>query len=444
MGCLDVVATTDRTFAERWAKLRGRLSLEAELLDNRQRAEQVRRIIDQVRQGRDEAVARLTAEYDGVTLKPSDFRIPADSLAEAHGIIDAKLLDALRRSIENVRSYQQQIKMGQQSLKRWNGTDGVRFGELVRPLRRVGVCVPGASAPLVSTVVMTVVPAQVAGVGQIAVISAPGFNGSIHPAILATCHELGINEVYRVSGAQGVAALAFGTEAIAKVDKIVGPGNWWVQLAKKQVYGLVDIDSFAGPSEVLIVADASAKAGWVAAEMLSQAEHAPGSAVLATDSAELAANVADELEGQLNRLDRAKQTRQCIEDYCLAIVTKDMDEAIELANEFAPEHLQVQCADSESVAQKILQRGGNAGAVFVGGYTPVAVGDYFAGPSHTLPTGGSARFFSPLSVNDFFKRSSIVSYTRQALMDAAKPIITIAEAEGLDAHAKSVSIRTDA
>jgi histidinol dehydrogenase len=298
--------------------------------------------------------------------------------------------------------------------------------------------VPGASAPLPSTVIMTAVPAQVAGVKEIAVVSPPRYEGSIHPVILAVCHELGIKEVYRIGGAQAVAALAFGTQTIRKVDKIVGPGNQWVTLAKKEVFGIVDIDSVAGPSEVLIVADESANPAWVAADMLSQAEHDPGSAVLLTTSDKLAQSVLKELDMQLGQLKRSQQTAACLSQCSMIIVAKDMEEVISLANEFAAEHLQIQCgSQSQSVAQKIT----NAGAIFVGEYSPVAVGDYWAGPSHTLPTGQSAKFFSALSSNDFIKATSIIEYDKQKLAKSAADIIRLAETEGLDAHARSVSAR---
>ena len=436
MAGLKIVQTGQADFETQWRQLRQKLTLEAALLDDSQRLEQVRKIVGAVRTDGDKAVAELTAKFDRVELSPAEFRIPEQDLKQAHERMDAKLLEALRLSIANVRDYQEAIKV--QQIADWT-KNGVQLGVRYRPVRRAGVCVPGASAPLVSTVIMTAVPAQVAGVEEIAVISAPKpeQGNSIHPDILGVCWELGITEVYRISGAQAVAALAFGTDTIAKVDKIVGPSSWWGQLAKKEVYGLVDIDSFAGPSEVLILADDSANPVWAAADMLSQAEHAPGSAVLLTDSETLAAAVARELDNQLAELGRSAETQQCVAEFCLAVVAKDRDEVILLANEFAAEHLQVQCRDSEVLAERIV----NAGAIFIGHHTPVATGDYFAGPSHTLPTGGSAKFFSALNVNDFIKQSSIISFDEQALKDAARSIEAIANAEGLDAHAKSVTKR---
>ncbi|MHC4123935.1 MAG: histidinol dehydrogenase, partial [Planctomycetota bacterium] len=342
-----------------------------------------------------------------------------------------KLIKSIREAINNVRTYQTEIFIGN---KNKNQHPGIKY----TPIKRVGICVPGASAPLPSTVIMTAVPAQVAGVKEIVVISPPRYNRSIHPVILAVCYELGIYEVYRIGGAQAVAALALGTEAIDKVDKIVGPGNQWVQMAKKEVFGLVGIDSIAGPSEVLIIANEQANPAWVAADMLSQAEHAPGSAVVFTDSDEFAKKVLAELGKQVENLNRSQETIECLLKFSGVVVCNDMDEAIFWANCFASEHLQIQCGDqSREIADKI----DNAGAIFIGDYSPVAVGDYWAGPSHTLPTGSSARFFSALSVNDFIKSTSMIEYSKEQLAKSSDDIIRLAEIEGLDAHAKSVRIR---
>ncbi|MCF7957592.1 MAG: histidinol dehydrogenase [Phycisphaerae bacterium] len=436
MSVLKIVKANQADFGPIYQGLKNKLSLEGVLLDDKSRLAKVRQIVEKVRQGGDTAVAELTAAYDGVALSPEEFRIPPEALKAAHRGLEKDLLRAVREAVVNIVHYQRKIL--NLTPEDWD-YEGVRLGLRYRPLQRVGVCVPGASAPLVSTVLMTVLPAKVAGVKEVAVISAPSHHGTINPDILGVCYELGVSEVYRVSGAQAVAALAFGTDHIPKVDKIVGPSNWWGQLAKKEVYGLVDIDSFAGPSEVLIIADETANPAWVAADMLSQAEHAPGSAVLVSDSESFVENVARQLEIQLKQLGRADATRECIKDFSLAIITADIAEAIELANDFAVEHLQVQCKDSDKVAEQVV----NAGAIFIGHHTPVATGDYFAGPSHTLPTGGSAKFFSALNSNDFLKQSSIIHYNEQALKDAAGSIMTIASAEGLGAHGRSVSIRTE-
>ena len=285
---------------------------------------------------------------------------------------------------------------------------------------------------------MTAVPAQVAGVKEIVVVSPPRYKGSIHPVTLAVCHELGIKEVYRVGGAQAVAALTYETKTITKVDKIVGPGNQWVQTAKQIAFGSVDIDSIAGPSEVLIIANDKANPAWAAADMLSQAEHDPGCAYLFTDSQTIADNVLEELKKQIDQLNRSEQTAKCLKSFGGIAVFANMDDLIERANEFAAEHLQIQCGNkSREIADKIE----NAGAIFIGDYSPVAVGDYWAGPSHTLPTGISARFSSALTANDFIKSTSIIEYDREMLNKSADDIIRLAQAEGLDAHAKSVKIR---
>jgi histidinol dehydrogenase len=285
---------------------------------------------------------------------------------------------------------------------------------------------------------MTVVPAQVAGVKEIAVVSPPRYKGTIHPVISGVCHELGITEVYRVGGAQAVAALACEKGTIPKVDKIVGPGNKWVQTAKLIVFGYVDIDSVAGPSEVLIIANDAANPAYLAADMLSQAEHDPGSGVVFTDSQELADKTLNELKKQLKQLDRVKETTRCLEEFSAIVVFANMAEAVEQANEFAAEHLEIACGgDSNKIADRIE----NAGAIFIGEHTPAAVGDYWAGPSHTLPTGQTAKFFSALSANDFVKSISIIEYDKKKLAKSAEDIIRLAETEGLDAHAKSVRIR---
>lgn len=431
---MQIIKTADQDFSVKWKALRDRLSIEGVVLADPERMAVVRKIIDQVRNRGDQAISELTEKFDGIALKPVDFRIPPDQLAQAHDQLDAKLLEACRQSVSNVKRYQQHIAVKQPP----DLTDtGIRLGLRQRPIRRVGICIPGASAPLLSTVIMTAVPALVAGVREIAVISSPSHEGSIHPSILGLCHELGITEVYRISGAQGVAALGLGTESVPKVDKIVGPSSWWGQMAKKELYGLVDIDSIAGPSEVLIIADDTARADSVAADMLSQAEHDPGSAVLVTDSRKLANDVDSEIERQLAKLSRSEGTRRCLEEYSAIIIAGNTNESAQLANEFAAEHLQIITADPESVANEI----DNAGAIFLGSYSPVALGDYYAGPSHALPTGSSARFFGPLCVNDFYTWTSVTQYDANALKQAADAIGTLADTEGLDAHKNSVDIR---
>jgi histidinol dehydrogenase len=398
---------------------------------DREKEGQLDAILDNVTKRDDEAVAEYTEKFDGVKLTPEQFRIPETELDSAHKAIDKKLLKSIRQAIKNVKEYQSKIFIGKDKCFK---TTGIRY----TPIKRAGICVPGASAPLPSTVIMTAVPAQVAGVKEIVVVSPPRYNSSIHPVILATCKELKIKEVYRIGGAQAVMALAKGTRTIRNVDKIVGPGNAWVQMAKKKVLGLVGIDSIAGPSEVLIIANNKANPAWVAADMLSQAEHNPGSAVLFTDYGKLALDVMAELDQQTKELSRSKETIDCLLKFSAIVVFKHMADIPEWANIFAAEHLQIQCGNkSRQIAAKIK----NAGAIFIGEYSPVAVGDYWAGPSHTLPTGTSARFFSALSANDFIKSTSIIEYDKKKLAASADDIIRLAEAEGLDAHARSVRIR---
>jgi histidinol dehydrogenase len=388
-------------------------------------------ILGEVAKKGNAAVAEFTEQFDGVKLTPEQFRIPKKDLEKAHKQIDKELLISLRQAIDNVRKYQTEIFVAN---KEQNCYPGIKY----TPIKRVGICIPGASAPLPSTVIMTAVPARVAGVRELVIVSPPRYNGSIHPVILAICHELGIEGVYRIGGAQAVAALAYGTKTINIVNKIVGPGNKWVQTAKQIVSGGVGIDSMAGPSEVLIIANDEANPAWVAADMLSQAEHDPGSAILFTDSSSLAEKVLEELKAQVKQLDRCDETIKCLRKFSKIVLFGDRDNLIYWANEFAPEHLEIQCGDQ---SKKIAEQIDNAGAIFIGDYSPVAVGDYWAGPSHTLPTGKTAKFSSPLSSNDFIKSTSIIEYDRDKLAASAEDIIRMAQAEGLDAHAKSISIR---
>jgi len=406
---------------------------------------QLRNIIEDVMKRGDSAVSEYTEKFDGVKLTPNQFRIQEPELKKAHTEINQELLKSIRQSIENVKQYQKEIFIG--NFKH----PGIKYS----PIRRIGICIPGASAPLHSTVIMTAVPAQVAGVKEIAVVSPPRYKDSIHPVILAVCYELGITEVYRIGGAQAVAALARGTDTIRKVYKIVGPGNpWvqtakseffglgnqWVQMAKRELFGVVDIDSVAGPSEVLIIANDAANPAWVASDMLSQVEHDPGSAIVLTDSQKLAKKVLNEVKKQVGQLNRAQATIECLKNFSGIAVFENMDRVIEWANELASEHLEIQCGDE---SKKIAEHIHNAGAIFIGDYSPVAVGDYWAGPSHTLPTGMTAKFFSALSANDFIKATSIIEYDKKKLAASADDIIRLAEAEGLDAHARSIRIRQE-
>ena len=392
--------------------------------------EQLRDIVKDVMKRGDIAVTEYTERYDGVKLTPEQFRISKEDLEKAHKEIDKELLKPIRQAIENVRKYQEEIFIG--NFKH----PGIKY----TPIKRVGICVPGASAPLPSTVIMTAVPARVAGVKEIVVVSPPRYKGGIHPVILAVCKELKIDEVYRIGGAQAVAALARGTDTMRKVYKIVGPGNQWVQMAKREVWGPVDIDLIAGPSEVLIIANEQANPVWVAVDMLSQAEHDPGSAILFTDSRKFAERVLEELKKQIEQFIRTKEIAKCLKNFSGIAFFENLQEIIECANDFASEHVEIHCGEqSREIAEKIE----NAGAIFIGDYSPVAVGDYWAGPSHTLPTGMTAKFFSALSANDFIKSTSIIEYDEEKLAESAADIIRLAEVEGLDAHAKSIKIRQE-
>jgi len=404
-------------------------SMRAFLEDKQELAASVRHIVADVGKRGDAAVSEYSERFDRVRLSPEEFRISAEELKKAHSRLEPALLQSLRKAIENVRLYQSQIFIGGRT-----SHPGIRY----LPLQRVGLCIPGASAPLPSTLIMTAVPAQTAGVQEIVVVSPPRWQASIHPVILGLCYELNITEVYRLGGAHAVAALAFGTQTIPKVDKIVGPGHDVVQLAKKEVYGMVDIDSFAGPSDVLIIADSQAEPEWVAADILSQAEHNPGAGILATDSLPFARNVLAELEKQLSQLNRAEGAARCLLEYSGILVFQSLDAAVDWANEFAAEHVQVQCGPQ---SRKIADRLRNAGAVFIGPYSPVAVGDYWAGPSHTLPTRQTSRYFSALTSNDFIKSISIIEYSEEQLRRSAENIIRLALTEGLDAHAASIQKR---
>ncbi|MDP6546479.1 MAG: histidinol dehydrogenase [Phycisphaerae bacterium] len=394
----------------------------------------VREIIDYVEALGDVGAAEITSRLDNADITPDTIGVPEEQIREAHRNADGEFLQLVRRVSDNIRQYQQSILIADPApLKRGGRTLGVRY----TPMDRVGVYVPGGKAIYPSTVLMTVVPAQVAGVEQIAITSPPT-GGEIDPMVLALAGELGISEVYRLGGAVAIAAMAVGTETIAPVNKIVGPGNAFVAEAKRQLFGRVGIDSIAGPSEVLIVADQTARADCVAADMLAQVEHDPGSAILVTPSAELADAVAAELDAQLPALARSDAAGACLEAYGAIIVTADLDEACRIADDFATEHLQIVTADDRGTLDKIS----NAGAVFLGPHTPVPLGDYYAGPSHVLPTGGTAKFSGPLSCNDFLTAASILSYDAESLDSDAADVIDFATREGLTAHANAVRIRT--
>jgi len=390
----------------------------------------VRQIIADVRARGDTAVTELIQKFDKVALSPDTLRVPEVELEQAHSNCDPEFMALMRRAISNIRAYQEHIMVRAPApLVRGARVLGVRY----TPIDRVGVYVPGGRALYPSTVLMTVVPAQVAKVREIVMVSPPT-GGDINPMALAIAAELGVREVYRVGGAVAIAALALGTPSIRAVDKIVGPGNAFVAEAKRQLFGQVGIDSVAGPSEVFVVADDSANPEWIAADLIAQAEHDPGSAVLATASRKLANAVSAAIETQVALLERREAISAALERYSALVVTEDLDAACELANHFATEHLQLQTYDNA----RCLDRIRHAGAIFIGPHTPVPTGDYYAGPSHVLPTGSTARFFGPLSVNDFLKSSSLLHYEAEALAEDAESVIDFAMREGLTAHAAAV------
>ncbi|MEX0585127.1 MAG: histidinol dehydrogenase, partial [Pirellulales bacterium] len=397
----------------------------------------VERICGDVRARGLAAVLDYSRRIDGRELTARSLRVSFDEMSAAHASADPEFLATVRRIRDNIVEFQRASLVPDVVVRRQRGAGQVELRQRWLPLRRVGICVPGGAAAYPSTVLMTAVPAQVAGVNEIAVVVPPTEFGGYNPDLLAACHELGLSEVYRVGGAQGVAALAYGVEGIARVDKIVGPGNLFVALAKRLVFGEVDIDSIAGPSEVVVLADATANPAYVASDLISQAEHSPGSGVLITWHAPLIAAVQQQIDEQCTRLERGDLARRCLEDYGALILARDSDEAARLADELAPEHLHISADDPGPLLARIQ----NAGAIFLGHATPVALGDYVAGPSHVLPTGGTARFANGLCVIDFLKRSSIIAYDEEALAEDAPDVRRMADKEGLTAHRASVDIR---
>jgi histidinol dehydrogenase len=421
--------------------LRAKLSLKPLLLEGLDeeegagKFEVVRGILRDVQKRGDQAVIEYTAKFDKAQLTPRTMCVSQAAVAEAVRTADLKFMAALEVAIANLSAYQAAMMSREPEPIGIDGT-GARLGVKYTPLERVGLYVPGGAAAYPSSVLHTAIPAQVAGVRELCLCS-PMRDGRISPAVLAAAWKLGITEIYAIGGAQAIAAMAFGTATIRPVDKIVGPGNTYVQLAKKELYGIVDIDSFAGPSEVIVLADDTADAGQVAAELLAQAEHAPGSCLLVTASAALAQAVQRELETQLGALSRQAITRKALEFASAILVTPSHDAAIVVVDLFAPEHLQITTKDARLDARRVR----NAGAIFIGPFTPVAAGDYLAGPSHVLPTSGTGRFFSGLSADSFRKRTSLVEFDRSALDMMGQTIVDFALTEGFDAHAKSVSTR---
>ncbi|MCK4502587.1 MAG: histidinol dehydrogenase [Desulfuromonadales bacterium] len=394
----------------------------------------VKEIITAVRDRGDAALFELSAKFDRIDLNAENMEVSAAEIDAAMTAVSAESLQTLQLAADRIATYH-----AKQKQETWLSTDedDVLLGQLVRPLDRVGIYVPGGKAAYPSSVLMNAVPAKIAGVAEvIMVVPMPG--GDVNPHVLAAAKIAGVDRIFKLGGAQAVAALAYGTASVPRVDKITGPGNIYVATAKKLVFGQVDIDMIAGPSEILVINDGSGNAAHIAADLLSQAEHDElASAVLVTSSETMAVAVQQEIEAQLRQLSRETIARQSIDDFGAIIVATDLDEAIDFSNRIAPEHLELAIDNPFAILSKIR----HAGAIFMGHSTPEAAGDYLAGPNHTLPTGGTARFFSPLSLDDFVKKSSILSFTPAGLQRLGKDIVHIAELEGLDAHAKSVSIR---
>ncbi|WP_019914378.1 histidinol dehydrogenase [Paenibacillus sp. HW567] len=399
----------------------------------------VKEIVADIKKEGDAALLRYTERFDGAVLTAAQLRVTEDELQAAYGRVEESFVTAIRAAAANIRAFH-----ARQKRNSWMDLqpDGTILGQIIRPLKRVGVYVPGGKAAYPSSVLMNVIPAQIAGVPEIVMVTPPSTGGTegIDPYILVAAAEAGVNEIYRVGGAQAVAALAFGTATIAPVDKICGPGNIYVALAKREVYGAVDIDSIAGPSEIVVLADDTAEAASVAADLLSQAEHDEmASAILVTPSQRLAEAVAAEVERQLRELPREAIARVSVDNYGAIIVVESLEEGVSVVNRLAPEHLEIVTADPMGLLGSIE----NAGAIFLGPYSSEPVGDYFAGPNHIIPTNGTARFSSPVDVDDFIKKSSLIYYSKEALLKDGPTIIELARREGLEGHARAIEIRLE-
>lgn len=397
--------------------------------------ERVNAILREVRERGDAAVLEFTGRFDGVELTAEELRVTDAEIEDAYRRVDPKLVEVIRKALVNIRAYHEKQKRNS-----WfdSTPQGVILGQRITALSAVGVYVPGGTAAYPSSVLMNVAPAKVAGVERIVMATPPGKDGRVYEGTLVAAKEAGVAEIYKVGGAQAVGALAYGTETIPQVDKIVGPGNIYVALAKKAVYGHVGIDAVAGPSEILVLADETANPEYVAADLLSQAEHdVLASSILVTTDRKLAEQVSEWVEVFLQKLSRADMIRKSLDNYGYLLVAPSMEEAVAAANAIASEHLEILTKDPFDTMTRIR----NAGAIFLGEYSSEPLGDYFAGPNHVLPTNGTARFFSPLGVDDFIKKSSIISYSREALEPIYKDIVAFAEAEGLTAHANSIAVR---
>lgn len=392
-------------------------------------------ILADVKERRDAALFEYTKKFDGADISTDNLVVTEEEIREAYETVDPSLVEIIRKALVNIRAYHEKQRRYSWFDSKPNGS---MLGQKITPLRRVGVYVPGGKAVYPSSVLMNIVPAKVAGVEEIVMTTPPGKDGKVNPTTLVAAKEAGADVIYKVGGAQAIAALAYGTESIPKVDKIVGPGNIYVALAKKAVYGHVSIDSIAGPSEILIIADDTANPRYVAADLLSQAEHDEmASAILVTTSRRLAEKVSKEAEQFVAQLSRKDILQKSLDNYGYILIAETLDDAIDAANEIASEHLEIVTANAFEVMMKVR----NAGAIFIGEYSSEPLGDYFAGPNHVLPTNGTAKFFSPLSVDDFIKKSSIIYYSKDALRPVHEDIIRFAEAEQLTAHANSIRVR---
>jgi len=425
---MKIIKYSDDTYSQEIDALVERCDVDFQSQD-----ETVRTILAAVKKDRDEAVLKLTNQFDHTDYQLSDIEVQPEEIQEAYNQVDLAELDAMKLAASNIERFH-----ARQVQESWEyKEDGVTLGQAIRPLSIVGIYVPGGKASYPSSVLMNAIPARVAGVEQV-IMCSPTPRGVISPHTLVAADIAGVDRIFKVGGAQAVAAMALGTDIIPRVDKIVGPGNIYVALAKRMVFGLVDIDMIAGPSEILVVADESAHPDFIAADLLSQAEHDEEAVpILVTPSESLAKATLEELEKQKKELKRTEIIEASLSSRCRLIVTASLDEALDLANRIAPEHLELAVEDPQECAKRIK----NAGAIFLGHYTPEAVGDYLAGPNHVLPTSGTARFSSPLGVYDFVKRTSLITYSREALVRAGKACRTLAEMEDLDAHARAVQIR---
>ena len=394
-------------------------------------------ILEHVKNEKDQAVFDYTKQFDGADITANTITVTKEEITQAYDLVDVSLVEIIRKAKENIRIYHEKQKQYS-----WfdSKPDGTMLGQKVTALQRVGVYVPGGKAVYPSSVLMNVIPAKVAGVEEIVMVTPPGKDGKINPNTLVAANEAGVDVIYKVGGAQAIAALAYGTDSIPKVDKIVGPGNIYVALAKKAVYGHVSIDSIAGPSEILVIADETANPRYVAADLLSQAEHDElASAILVTTSETLAKEVSKQVEVFVEELSRTEIMKKSLENYGYILVADTMEEVIDIANEIASEHLEIMTANPYDVMMRVR----NAGAIFIGEYSSEPLGDYFAGPNHVLPTNGTAKFFSPLGVDDFIKKSSIIAYSKEALEAIHSAIEQFAEAEKLTAHANSIKVRSE-